>query len=232
MAGAPCIKDRPRAAAKRLQRRAVQALDLAINQHRRKDGDEIVIRQIHRADQLVEVVHVNRPTERRFLALSDLEGWEIATEPELDPQDDDAWLVDVETLLVYSSCQPTPKPVAAAAAAAPRHAFRNALPAGIHDGIPAERYHRDPSDRPALTAGTIKTLLAYSPWHAWHNHPRLNPEWAPTYEAKFDLGTAAHALLLQGEDVAQWIDADDWRTKAARDERDQARKEGKVPLLA
>lgn len=52
------------------------------------------------------------------------------------------------------------------------------------------------------------------------------------YSAAFDIGHAAHKYVLGvGGDIAE-VDADDWRTKAAREARDQARAEGKVPLLA
>jgi hypothetical protein len=49
---------------------------------------------------------------------------------------------------------------------------------------------------------------------------------------KFDLGTAAHAHILEGrEDSFAIIDAEDWRTKAAKALRGQARLDGKTPLL-
>jgi hypothetical protein len=47
----------------------------------------------------------------------------------------------------------------------------------------------------------------------------------------FDIGTVAHALLLEGDDRAAVIDAEDWRTKAAKEARDAAREAGKIPLL-
>jgi hypothetical protein len=52
------------------------------------------------------------------------------------------------------------------------------------------------------------------------------------YSTAFDIGHAAHKYALGvGGDIAE-IEADDYRTKAAREARDQARAEGKVPLLA
>ncbi|HVT98963.1 MAG TPA: PD-(D/E)XK nuclease-like domain-containing protein, partial [Acidobacteriaceae bacterium] len=47
----------------------------------------------------------------------------------------------------------------------------------------------------------------------------------------FDFGHAAHRFVLgEGEDIVP-VDADDWRTKAAKEQAESARAEGKVPLL-
>jgi hypothetical protein len=75
-------------------------------------------------------------------------------------------------------------------------------------------------------------LLYKSPRHAWFNHPRLNPDYEQEdSEEKFDIGTAAHALFLQGIDVAEVIEADSWRTKDAKEKRDAARFAGRIPFL-
>lgn len=99
--------------------------------------------------------------------------------------------------------------------------------------ITSEAYHADPCPVPSLSRGVIMDLLYRSPRHAWFNHPRLNPDYEPEKpEEKFDLGTAAHSLFLQGIDIAEVIEAKDWRTKAAQEARDAARQAGKIPLLA
>jgi len=46
------------------------------------------------------------------------------------------------------------------------------------------------------------------------------------------MGTAIHDALLEGIDRIAVIEADDWRTKAAKEARDAARTEGKIPILA
>jgi hypothetical protein len=75
-------------------------------------------------------------------------------------------------------------------------------------------------------------LLYKSPRHAWFNHPRLNPDYEQEEgEEKFDIGTAAHALFLQGIDKAEVIEADSWRTKDAKEKRDAARSAGRIPFL-
>jgi hypothetical protein len=94
-------------------------------------------------------------------------------------------------------------------------------------------YHQDQvADEPTISRSFIHTMIQRSPWHAWAQHPRLNPEYVtPEGEAKFDLGTAAHALFLEGRDLVEVIFADDWKTKAAKEARDLARAHGRIPLL-
>ena len=98
--------------------------------------------------------------------------------------------------------------------------------------IPAADYHADPCEKPSLSASIAHTLVARTPLHAWSAHPKLNPNWEPHDDPKFDLGTVAHAMLLQGFDVAVQVLADDWRTKAAKEERDAIRAAGRTPLLS
>lgn len=92
-------------------------------------------------------------------------------------------------------------------------------------------YHADPCPAPSLSSSIAKVLVTQSPLHAWTAHPRLNPNHEPTEKTAFDLGSAAHALLLEGEDRMQVISAKDYRTKAAQEERDAARTIGKHPVL-
>ena len=92
-------------------------------------------------------------------------------------------------------------------------------------------YLSDPVVNPSLSRSTIKDLLFNSPAHAWFNNPRLNPDYKEKENGKFDIGTAAHAMLLEGADSIVVIDAEDWRTKVAKEARDNAREEGKTPLL-
>jgi len=98
-------------------------------------------------------------------------------------------------------------------------------------GMSAERYQADPCDQPSLSSSIAKILLTQSPLHAWLSHPRLNPKFAEVESSRFDLGSAAHALLLEGEDRMVVVDANDWRTKIAQTERDDARSKGMYPIL-
>lgn len=101
---------------------------------------------------------------------------------------------------------------------------------GIHS-ISSAAYHADPCSVPSLSASIAHTLVDRSPLHAWTQHPRLNPDFAREQEPKFDLGTAAHALLLEGRNAVEVVDAKDWRTNAAKEARDAAYTAGKIPLL-
>jgi hypothetical protein len=111
-----------------------------------------------------------------------------------------------------------------------RRRFRKSFDEGIHQ-ISAERYHADPCRQPSLSSHIASLMCSRSPRHAWAAHPRLNPDFERMDEAKFDMGTATHALLLQGEQVCHVVEADDWRTKVAKEVRDKAREEGLIPLL-
>jgi hypothetical protein len=95
-----------------------------------------------------------------------------------------------------------------------------------------EAYHADPCGPPSLTSSTIKRLCLDSPAHAWAEHPRLNPAAEHEEAEHLDVGTAAHALLLEGRNAVAIVDAPDWRTKAAKEARDAARAAGQIPLLS
>ena len=102
---------------------------------------------------------------------------------------------------------------------------------GIYTILAAD-YHADPCPEPSLSCSLAKMLCASSPLHAFYAHPRLNPQAVEENGNHFNLGTAAHALLLEGRDAMAIIDAPDWRTKAAKEQRDAARAAGQTPLLA
>lgn len=98
--------------------------------------------------------------------------------------------------------------------------------------IPAADYHRDCCTEPSLSSSIAKRLCFDSALHAHDSHPRLNPAAEHDDAEHFDIGTAAHALLLEGGGNIEIIDAPDWRTKAAKEAREAARAVGKTPLLA
>jgi hypothetical protein len=97
--------------------------------------------------------------------------------------------------------------------------------------MPHEAYHADPCPTASLNQSTAKVLLERSPLRAWWQHPRLNPQFERDEDPKFDLGSAAHRLLLgEGRDICI-LPFDDYRTKAAQVARDEARAMGKTPML-
>lgn len=99
--------------------------------------------------------------------------------------------------------------------------------------ITAAEYHADlTSDRPTLSASTIKTLLNKSPKHAWTNHPKLNPNYQRDHDDKFNLGTIVHSLILEDDSSnVQVVNAPDWRTKFAKEAKEWAREYGRIPIL-
>lgn len=98
--------------------------------------------------------------------------------------------------------------------------------------VTADEYHADKvSDQPSLSASIIKALCSESPLHAWTAHPKLNPNYEREEKEAFDLGTVAHALMLQGLKNAIVLDIPDWRKPEAREARAMARAEGKIAIL-
>jgi len=98
--------------------------------------------------------------------------------------------------------------------------------------MPMAEYLADPCPEPSLSSGLIHTLLTSSPRHAWYNHPKLNPNREPEESAAFDAGSAAHAILAGDESSICVIEANDYRTNAAKEKRDEARAAGLIPVLA
>jgi hypothetical protein len=106
------------------------------------------------------------------------------------------------------------------------------MKSGIHQGIPSATYHADCADEPSLSSSIAKLLLERPPYWAWAAHPKLNPEWKPAEpKAAFDIGSSAHALLLENGKDIMVIAADNWLTKDAKAKRDDARGLGFTPVL-
>jgi len=101
---------------------------------------------------------------------------------------------------------------------------------GVHD-IPPARYHEDPVIVPSLSNSIAKTLLNFSPLHAAAEHPRIARRPIRKEKDIFDLGRAAHTLLLGKGEPFEIVKADSWQTKAAREAKKEARAAGKTPIL-
>ena len=98
---------------------------------------------------------------------------------------------------------------------------------GLYDMATAD-YFGDPVPSGSLSVTRAKTLLSEA-GPAKFRHREQHPE----HRATFDLGTAAHCLVLsKGAERLVLVDADSWRTKAAQTARAEAYAEGKTPLLA
>lgn len=107
--------------------------------------------------------------------------------------------------------------------------------AGCYSGIGIEAYHGAITSGPGISSSGLRTIEAKSPAHYWATS-HLNPERLPE-EPKdhFSFGKAAHTLLL-GEDgfreqfVTRPDQFTDWRTKAAREWKDNMLEAGKTIL--
>lgn len=100
--------------------------------------------------------------------------------------------------------------------------------------MPEDEYHNDPCNSPSLSASMCKTLIDKTPLDAYLQHPKLGMyeiEEEKEDESKFDLGSAAHAYLLEGVNKMAVCKHDDWRTKEAKADKKAAREDGKYPLL-
>src|SRR5688572_2201158 len=105
---------------------------------------------------------------------------------------------------------------------------------GVYSDIDAATYHaRDLCPQPALSSGLVRELLTGSPRHAWWKSPDLNPAFQADEDDRFDRGSAAHAVLLEGRTdcLAVYPGVRDWKTKASQEFKAAARADGKIPLL-
>jgi PDDEXK-like domain of unknown function (DUF3799) len=104
------------------------------------------------------------------------------------------------------------------------------LQQGLWPNIEMDRYIADCAPEPSLTKGVIETILTRTPAHARLEHPRLNPALVDDSTARADIGSAVHAKCLGGKEI-RIIEAEDWRTKAAKEARDEVRATGGIALL-
>lgn len=101
---------------------------------------------------------------------------------------------------------------------------------GLYEGIPAAEYHADPWG-PCLSASMAHLLVSRSPAHVYARHPRLGNIPAEDETEAMDGGSVLHSLLLGSGPEVVVVEAKDWRTNAAKDQRDDARAQGKIPVL-
>ena len=106
------------------------------------------------------------------------------------------------------------------------------LTEGLHN-LSSDIYHSDPCPQPSLSSSIANILITQSPLHAWMAHPRLNPNFQPEdVDSRMDIGSIAHAMLLErDESKVVVVSAPDWRTKAAREAREEAHAQGNHAIL-
>jgi len=102
----------------------------------------------------------------------------------------------------------------------------------IIKGLSEEKYHSQEGEKtPLFSYSTAKTILQKSPYHAYLQHPLLGGQGDFKSSKAMDTGNLLHKLLLgEGADI-EVIDADNFRGKDAREQRDNAYEVGKIPVL-
>lgn len=93
-------------------------------------------------------------------------------------------------------------------------------------------YHADPCASPSLSQSIAHILITESPRHAWLAHPKLGGSVERVSSRVMDEGAILHKLLLGAGAQFEMVVADDWRTKAAKEERAAILAGGKIAVLA
>jgi hypothetical protein len=93
---------------------------------------------------------------------------------------------------------------------------------GLIAGITDDKYH---GDRTRLSSTGARKVLACPARFKWEQD---NP---PAPKRAWDFGKLVHRLVLGEGSAIQVIDSDNWLTKAAKTERDEAYANGVVPVL-
>lgn len=92
---------------------------------------------------------------------------------------------------------------------------------GMYPDLPEDVYHGDPN---SLSSTGVRTLLQEGGPAKFHAAVREDND-------DFDIGTAAHTLLLGAGAGIEVIDFKTWRSEKAQTAKAKARAAGKVPLL-
>ena len=97
--------------------------------------------------------------------------------------------------------------------------------------VPTDYYRDLVGDCPSLSVSIAKKLIIDCPLRAWKAHPKLGNKPDDPTDA-MDFGTVVHSKLSGVATSICVIEADDFRTKAAQQKRDEARANFQVPILA
>ena len=92
---------------------------------------------------------------------------------------------------------------------------------GIYHDLPEEEYH---ADEGSISSTGMKLLLKAP---ALFRHEQAHP----TFKDAWDLGTVTHKMILDSGPKIDIVEADEWRTNAAKAQREEARAAGHVALL-
>lgn len=99
--------------------------------------------------------------------------------------------------------------------------------------LSAQAYHQDPCETPSLSASIARVLVEKSPLHAYARHPRLGGK-GRTFEStdEMDRGKILHDMILGSGAQIEVVDAEDWRTKIAKEQRAAIVARGGIAILA
>lgn len=106
------------------------------------------------------------------------------------------------------------------------HALRSAVPPndGFYPRVPEAVYH---ADQGSLSSSGARKLVRPSTPEKFRAE-QLDP---PNPKPQYDFGHAAHKMVLGEGGQLVRVDADDWRTNVAKQQRIDAWAQGKAPLL-
>lgn len=102
--------------------------------------------------------------------------------------------------------------------------YAGGIEPGIYPDIPDTEYH---AAKDILSSSGARRLITSTPRKFYEEMTTVRP-----YNPAFEIGHAAHTLMLTVGDPFEVVDADSWRTKDAKAARDAALQAGKTPLLA
>lgn len=101
--------------------------------------------------------------------------------------------------------------------------YAGGIEPGIYPDIPDTEYH---AAKDILSSSGARRLITSTPRKFYEEMTTVRP-----YNPAFEIGHAAHTLMLTVGDPFEVVDADSWRTKDAKEARDAALQAGKTPLL-
>jgi len=100
----------------------------------------------------------------------------------------------------------------------------------ISDMDESDYHGQTGEETPLFSYSVAKTIIHKSLYHAWLEHPLLGGQTRkPT--AAMDKGSIIHGMLLGNGPEIQVIEADSFRTNAAKAERDEAYEAGLTPII-
>lgn len=101
--------------------------------------------------------------------------------------------------------------------------YAGGIEPGIYPDIPDTEYH---AAKDILSSSGARRLITSTPRKFYEEMTTVRP-----YNPAFEIGHAAHTLMLTVGDPFEVVDADSWRTKDAKAARDAALQAGNTPLL-